>query len=133
MREIASVAKPDTIIVPANGPTLTGADIVKQKDMYWALFKQFFIDFNKGFGPHDVVDAHPLKDYEAQYGDPAQFLQRRAAAYRAFYEHMPVRPILSHPNGPLMRVYDRFTFGDQSRNHEAGRCAQIGSHDTRAL
>ena len=37
---------------------------------------------------------------------------RRAAAYQAFYEHMPVRPILSQPNGPLMRVYDRFTFGD---------------------
>ncbi len=72
---LAEVVKPDTVIVPANGPTLTGADIVKQKDMYWALFKQFFIMFNKGFGPHDVVDAHPLKDYEAQYGDPAQFLE----------------------------------------------------------
>ena len=46
------------------------------------------------------------------FDDPAQFLQRRAAAYRAFYEHMPVRPSLSHPNGPLMRVYDRFAFGD---------------------
>jgi cyclase len=72
---LAEVVKPDTIIVPANGPTLTGADIAKQKDMYWALFKQFFIMFNKGFGPRDVVDAHPLKDYEAQYGDPAQFLE----------------------------------------------------------
>ena len=77
---LAEVAKPDTIIIPANGPTLTGADIVKQKDMYWALFKQFFIDFNKGFGPSDIVDAHPLKDYEAQYGDPAQFLDY---AYRS--------------------------------------------------
>jgi cyclase len=77
---LGEVAKPDTIIVPANGPTLTGADIVKQKDMYWALFKQFFIFFNKGFGPHDVVDAHPLKDFEAQYGDPAQFLEY---AYRS--------------------------------------------------
>ena len=77
---LAEVAKPDTLIVPANGPTLTGADIVKQKDMYWALFKQFFISFNKGFGPQDVVEAHPLKDYEAQYGDPAQFLEY---AYRS--------------------------------------------------
>jgi cyclase len=72
---LAEVVKPDTIIVPASGPTLSGADIVKQRDMYWALFKQFFIMFNKGFGPHDVVDAHPLKDFEAQYGDPAQFLE----------------------------------------------------------
>jgi hypothetical protein len=77
---LAEVAKPDTVIIPANGPTLTGADIVRQKDMYWALFKQFFIFFNKGFGPPDVVDAHPLKDFEAQYGDPAQFLDY---AYRS--------------------------------------------------
>ena len=77
---LAQVVKPDTIVIPADGPTLTGADIVKQKDMYWALFKQFFADFNKGFGPKDIVEAHPLKDYEAQYGDPAQFLE---AAYRS--------------------------------------------------
>jgi cyclase len=77
---LAEVAKPDTIIIPANGPTLTGADIARQKDMYWALFKQFFIFFNKGFGPPDVVDAHPLKEFEAQYGDPAQFLDY---AYRS--------------------------------------------------
>jgi cyclase len=77
---LASVVKPDTIIVPAEGPTLTGADIVRQKDMYWALFKTMFANFNKGFGPADVIAARPLKDYEAQYGDPAQFLD---AAYRS--------------------------------------------------
>ena len=77
---LASVVKPDTIVIPADGPTLTGADIVKQKDMYWALFKAMFADFNKGFGPKDIVEARPLKDYEAQYGDPAQFLE---AAYRS--------------------------------------------------
>jgi cyclase len=77
---LADVAKPDTIIIPANGPTLTGGDLLKQKDMYWALFKQFFIDFNKGFGPNDIVAERPLKDFEAQYGDPAQFLDY---AYRS--------------------------------------------------
>ncbi len=30
---------------------------------------------------------------------PAVFLQRRAAAYQAFYEHMPVRPSRSLPHG----------------------------------
>jgi glyoxylase-like metal-dependent hydrolase (beta-lactamase superfamily II) len=77
---LASVVKPDTIIVPADGPTLTGADIVRQKDMYWALFRQMFANFNKGFGPKDVIAGRPLKDYEAQYGDPAPFLE---AAYRS--------------------------------------------------
>jgi cyclase len=77
---LAEAAKPDTIIIPAEGPTLTGADIVRQKDMYWALFKTMFANFNKGFGPQDVIAARPLKDYEAQYGDPAPFLD---AAYRS--------------------------------------------------
>lgn len=77
---LAEVVKPDTLIVPAEGPTLTGADIVKQRDIYWALFRQMFADFNKGFGPSDVVEQRPLKDHEAQYGDPAAFLE---AAYRS--------------------------------------------------
>jgi alkaline phosphatase D len=46
------------------------------------------------------------------FDDPVKFLARRAAAYRAFYEHMPLRPSLSLPDGPNMRVYDRFAFGD---------------------
>jgi alkaline phosphatase D len=62
-------------------------------------------------------DDHEVEnDYADQWSqwfvEPARFLLQRAAAYQAFYEHMPVRPILSQPHGPVMRVYDRFTFGD---------------------
>ncbi len=60
---------------------------------------------------HEVQDDYADK-WSKFFDDPAQFLIRRAAAYRAFYEHMPVRPILSRPEGPTMRVYDRFSFGD---------------------
>lgn len=77
---LAAVAKPDTIIVPADGPLLTGADIVRQKEIYWTLFRQMFANFNKGFGPKDVIETRPLKAYEAQFGDPAPFLE---AAYRS--------------------------------------------------
>ncbi len=94
---LAEVAKPDTIIVPANGPTLTGADIVKQKDMYWALFKQFFMLFNKGLGPRDVAEFNAGKEFKGvvpivaerplmnnpvlqQLGDPKLFLE---FAYRS--------------------------------------------------
>ena len=60
--------------------------------MYWALFRQFFVLFDKGFGPKDVVAFNrgegyddvvaelPLRDAEAQLGDPAQFLE---FAYRS--------------------------------------------------
>src|SRR6516225_6968683 len=60
---------------------------------------------------HEVANDYADK-WSERFDDPELFLMRRAAAYRAIYEHMPVRPILSRPNGPLMRVYDRFTLGD---------------------
>jgi len=43
--------------------------------------------------------------------DPAVFLRRRAAAYRAWYEHMPVRSALL-PAGPDLLGYRRLRFGD---------------------
>jgi alkaline phosphatase D len=61
-------------------------------------------------------DDHEVQnDYADQWSqtfdDPQRFMARRAAAYQAYYEHMPVRA-RSRPNGPLMRIYDRVAFGD---------------------
>ncbi|GAA1863034.1 alkaline phosphatase D family protein [Asanoa iriomotensis] len=41
----------------------------------------------------------------------AEFLRRRAAAFRALYEHLPIRST-ALPVGPEMRVFRRFTYGD---------------------
>jgi alkaline phosphatase D len=40
-----------------------------------------------------------------------QFLLRRAAAYKAYYEHMPL-PGSARPAGPDARIYGRHRFGD---------------------
>ncbi|MET0293198.1 MAG: MBL fold metallo-hydrolase [Steroidobacteraceae bacterium] len=89
---LSDVMKPDTMIVPANGPVITSAEFVQMKELYTALFKQFFLLFNKGLGPADVVEFNagkefigvtpviadrPLKDsaLAKQFGDPAQFLE----------------------------------------------------------
>ena len=42
--------------------------------------------------------------------NPADFLIRRAAAYQAYYEMMPLRPA-SLPQGPKMQLYRRASFG----------------------
>ncbi len=44
-----------------------------------------------------------------------EFLQRRAAAYQAWYEHMPVR--LDPPTGPDLAIYRSFAHGDLLRFH----------------
>ena len=62
-----------------------------------------------------------------------EFLLRRAAAYQAFYEHMPLSP-RALPRGPDALLYDSFAFGDlanffvlddrQYRAHQV--CAKAG-------
>ena len=47
--------------------------------------------------------------------DP-NFLVRRAAAYQAYWEHMPLRK-QSLPAGPRMRLYGRYDFGGLARFH----------------
>jgi alkaline phosphatase D len=81
---------------------------------------------------HEVQDDYADR-WAKTFDDPEVFLRRRAAAYQAFYEHMPVRPSRSRPEGPALRLYDRFAYGDlvefsmlderQYRSREA--CARL--------
>ncbi|GFZ67095.1 alkaline phosphatase D [Pseudomonas amygdali pv. eriobotryae] len=67
-------------------------------------------------------DDHEVQnDYAAQWSqDPNvpvdSFLRRRAAAYQAFYEHMPLRAS-SLPKGPDMRIYRNLDYGRLARFH----------------
>lgn len=60
---------------------------------------------------HEVVNDY-ADDVDRFYSDPAVFLQRRAAAYQAYFEHMPLR--LGPQGGVLaaqMRIHDRMGWG----------------------
>ncbi|MBW4631670.1 MAG: alkaline phosphatase [Iphinoe sp. HA4291-MV1] len=48
--------------------------------------------------------------------DPQVFLQRRAYAYQAYYEHMPLR-LFSKPEGPDMQLFRRLSFGNLATFH----------------
>ncbi len=60
---------------------------------------------------HEVQDDYADR-WSPSFDDPEVFLARRAAAYQAFYEHMPLRPSRSRPEGLALRIYDRFAYGD---------------------
>lgn len=64
-------------------------------------------------------DDHEVdNDYagdQSEYLDP-RLLQRRAAAYQAYYEHMPV-PRSALPRGADMRIYDRYAYGGLADFH----------------
>jgi glyoxylase-like metal-dependent hydrolase (beta-lactamase superfamily II) len=89
---LAQLVRADTVVVPASGPVMTGAELVAMKDLYRELFQQFFVLFNKGLGPTDVAQFNAGKQFQGvvpivadrplqdsplllQLGDPGQFLE----------------------------------------------------------
>jgi alkaline phosphatase D len=58
---------------------------------------------------HEVQNDY-ANDRSERLDDPQRFLQRRAAAYKAYYEHMPLRNQMA-PQGPHMRLFARVGFG----------------------
>ena len=58
---------------------------------------------------NDYADDRPEDGMER-----APFLERRAAAYRAYYEHMPLPPRM-RPEGPNMRIYTHLDWGALAR------------------
>ncbi|MGW0393603.1 alkaline phosphatase D family protein [Streptomyces sp. NPDC003042] len=60
----------------------------------------------------DLMDEND--DVGARRQDPATFARQRAAAYQAYYEHLPLRHRLD-PGSPDYRLYRRFDFGDLLR------------------
>ena len=61
------------------------------------------------------VDNDYAGDISEQDDDVEAFRTRRAAAYQAWYEHMPVR--LDPPDGPDYAIYRSFAHGDLVRFH----------------
>lgn len=64
---------------------------------------------------HEVDDDY-TDDISPQVKDRTRFLAQRAAAYQAFWEHMPL-PDSMRPRGPSLRLYDRLRFGDLAEFH----------------
>jgi alkaline phosphatase D len=58
---------------------------------------------------NDYADDRPEDGMERE-----PFLERRAAAYRAYYEHMPLPPRM-RPDGPNMRIYTHLDWGALAR------------------
>lgn len=62
------------------------------------------------FDDHEVANNWASDDVDPDV-PVEEFLARRANAFQAYYEHMPVRQA-QRPVGPDMRIHRRLTFGD---------------------
>jgi alkaline phosphatase D len=62
---------------------------------------------------HEVANDY-ANDRSQRNDPPGAFLQRRAAAYQAYYEHMPL-PAWARPRGAAAQLYMQTAFGQLAR------------------
>lgn len=90
-------------------------------------------------------DDHEVEnDYAGAFsrnGTPApEFLRQRAAAYKAYFEHLPVSPSMA-PDGPAMRIHERYRWGrladlwtlDNRQYRDVQACSPPGEAGGRVL
>lgn len=104
----------DTAVRQHDGPEPTDLDAYRRR---YALYKSdtglqaahTACPWVVTWDDHEVENDYA--DAVSQDRDPEdQFLARRAAAYQAFYEHMPVR--VGPPDGPDMELYRSVSWGN---------------------
>jgi len=104
------------IVRKHDGPTAT--DLVGYRNRYALYRTDPDLQALHAAAPCLVTwDDHEVEnDYANQWSQdmrvtPEEFLRRRAAAYRAYYEHMPLRP-RALVQAQTVRLYGRARFGD---------------------
>jgi glyoxylase-like metal-dependent hydrolase (beta-lactamase superfamily II) len=78
-------ANDSTIIVPADGPPLKRQDLVKQHEMYVTIMGRLKTMMESGFNADRVLAGAPAAEFEAERGDPSEFLR---LAFRSFWGHV---------------------------------------------
>ena len=76
LQRLLAVANDQTRIVPARGPVLGLADLKTQSTMYGTIYDRLTQLLNKGRSPAEAVEARPTKEFDAQMGNPDEFVRR---------------------------------------------------------
>ena len=76
LQRLQTLANADTRVVPARGPVLSLADLKAQFEMYGTIYDRLNQLLNKGRGPSEAVAAQPTKEFDAQMGNPDEFVRR---------------------------------------------------------
>jgi glyoxylase-like metal-dependent hydrolase (beta-lactamase superfamily II) len=76
LQRLQALANEETRIVPARGPVLSLADLKTQHAMYGTIYERLTQLLNRGRGPGEAVAAGPTKEFDAQMGNPDEFVRR---------------------------------------------------------
>jgi len=75
-QRLLTIANEQTRIVPSRGPVLSYADLKAQASMYATIYERLSTLLNRGRGPSEAVAAKPTKEFDAQMGNPDEFVRR---------------------------------------------------------
>ena len=76
LQRLLAVANADTRVVPARGRVLGVTDLKSQFDMYAKIYDRLTTLLNKGRSPSEAVAAKPTAEFDAQMGNPDEFVRR---------------------------------------------------------
>jgi glyoxylase-like metal-dependent hydrolase (beta-lactamase superfamily II) len=85
LKTLVALVDDHTVIIPANGPNLTKAELAAQADMYATIFDRMQKLIRKGMGPDEVLAAAPTKEFDAKWGDSKQFVE---LAFKSLWGHV---------------------------------------------
>ena len=76
LQRLQTLVNEETRIVPARGPVLGPKDLKAQSEMYGTIYDRLTQLLNKGRGPGEAVAARPTQEFDAQMGNPDEFVRR---------------------------------------------------------
>jgi len=76
LQRLQTLVDAETRIVPAHGPLLSLTDLKTQYEMYGTIYDRLSQLLNRGRGPSEAVAAQPTKEFDAQMGNPDEFVRR---------------------------------------------------------
>jgi glyoxylase-like metal-dependent hydrolase (beta-lactamase superfamily II) len=76
LQRLQTLANAETRIVPARGRVLGLSDLKAQYEMYGTIYDRLTQLLNKGRGPGEAVAARPTQEFDAQMGNPDEFVRR---------------------------------------------------------
>jgi glyoxylase-like metal-dependent hydrolase (beta-lactamase superfamily II) len=76
LERLQTLVNEETRIVPGRGPVLGLQDLEAQYQMYGAIYERLRELLNRGRGPAEAVAAQPTKEFDAQMGNPDEFVRR---------------------------------------------------------
>ena len=85
LESLIKLADDKTVIVPADGPLLTRADLEKQRVMYRAILTKMQTIMESGQGASVVLKSRPAAEYEAERGPSDAFV---AQAFKSFWSNI---------------------------------------------